>query len=55
MTKMNRLYKCHVCHQLTGITDVLKKNAHDQNEQTVKMLCMSLTHANYGHIEEECT
>ena len=30
-----------------GITDALKKNAHDQNEQTIKMLCMSPTHADY--------
>ena len=47
MTKMNRLQKCYVCHQLTEITDALKKNTHDQNEQTIKMLFMSPTHGNY--------
>ena len=29
------------------IIDALRKNAHDQNEQTIKMLCMSPTHGNY--------
>ena len=24
-----------VFHEITGITDALKKNAHDQNEQTI--------------------
>ena len=26
---------------------MLEKNAHDQNEQTIKMLCMSPTHEDY--------
>ena len=25
----------NVFHEITGITDALKKNAHDQNEQTI--------------------
>ena len=31
-------FKAHfptVFHEITGITDALKKNAHDQNEQTI--------------------
>ena len=47
MTKMNRLGKCYVCHKLTGIMDALKKNAYDQNEQTIKMLSMSRCDGNY--------
>ena len=26
--------------EITGITDVLKKNAHDQNEQTIHVMLM---------------
>ena len=28
----------NVFHEITGITDALKKNAHDQNKQTIKQL-----------------
>ena len=28
----------NVVHEITGITDALKKNAHDQNEQVIIML-----------------
>ena len=34
-------------YQLTGITDLLKKNAHDQHQQTIKILGMSPTQRNY--------
>ena len=44
---MRSFFVIYVCDELTGITDALKKNAHDQNEQTIKMLCMSPTNGNY--------
>ena len=28
-------FPANVFHEITGITDALKKNAHDQNEQTI--------------------
>ena len=28
-------FPVNVFHEITGITDALKKNAHDQNEQTI--------------------
>ena len=28
-------FLANVSHEITGITDVLKKNAHNQNEQTI--------------------
>ena len=31
----------NVSHEVTGITDVLKKNAHDQNDQTICELIIS--------------
>ena len=30
-------------HEITGVTDALKKNAHDQNEQTIVRDILSLT------------
>ena len=28
-------FPANIFHEITGITDALKKNAHDQNEQTI--------------------
>ena len=30
-------FPANLFHEITRITDVLKKNAHDQNEQTIKI------------------
>ena len=40
-------FPANVFHEITGITDALKKNAHDQNEQTIH-IC-SINNATVSH------
>ena len=37
----NGLFPTNVFNKITGITEALKKNAHDQNEQTIHICCIN--------------
>ena len=39
----------NVFHEITGITDALKKNAHDQNEQTIIQIFLGICHTAFDH------
>ena len=42
-------FPANVFYEITGITDALKKNAHDQNEQTILYNICSINNATIFH------